>query len=255
MAEIIVIGSASGFPVPGRGHSSVLLSANGKLSLVDAGEPCSRSLTENGIRVDTIDAILLTHAHSDHSGGLPMLIQAMWILDRRKPLPIFLPNEVSKPLQEWLRAVYLGPEFVPFELEFIPWERESIFEVCGLRVCPRETTHLQSLTGKFGNGRFKAYSLYIKSRDFRMIFSGDLGSPIDLERQFEGPIDLLICELAHFVPNELWQFLSGKKVRKLLLTHLALELIGKEESLLQEAKKVLPQVEILVAADGLRVSV
>jgi hypothetical protein len=32
-------------------------------------------------------------------------------------------------------------------------------------------------------------------------------------------------------------------------------LIGKEESLLQEAKKVLPQVEILVAADGLRVSV
>jgi len=256
MAEILVIGSACGFPVPGRGHSSMLLSATDKLILVDAGEPCGRALTEAGIRVDTVDAILLTHGHSDHTGGLPMLVQAMWILNRQKPLSIFLPNELSKPLQAWLNAVYLGPEFIPFQLEFIPWEPESVFDVHGLKVRPRETTHLESLVRKFGPGRFKAYSLLVESAEFRILFSGDVGRPIDLDEQFEGSVDLLISELAHFAPNELWKFLGDKQVRKLLLTHLGLDLYGKEESLLQEARKALPVVEtVLVAKDGLRVPI
>jgi ribonuclease BN (tRNA processing enzyme) len=256
MAEIVVIGSACGFPIPRRGHSSVLLSANDKFILVDAGEPCSRSLTEAGIRVAALDAIFLTHGHSDHTGGLPMLIQAMWLLDRQKPLSIFLPDELSKPLQEWLNAVYLGPEFVPFRLEFVPWEPESVFDVYGLKVCPRETTHLESLVRKFGPGRFKAYSLFVESPEFRILFSGDLGSPIDLEEQLKRSVDLLISELAHFASHELWQFLGDKQVRKLLLTHLATDLCGKEESLLEEARIALPAVgTVLVAQDGLRVPV
>jgi ribonuclease BN (tRNA processing enzyme) len=256
MAEIIVIGSACGIPVPVRGHSSVLLLANDKLILVDAGEPCSRSLTETGVRVDALDAIFITHGHSDHTGGLPMLLQAMWIADRQKPLAIFLPDELSKPLQEWLSAVYLGPEFVSFPLEFVPWEPDSVFDVSGLKVLPRETTHLASLVRKFGPGRFKAYSLFVESPEFRILFSGDLGSPFDLEKQLGGSVDLLISELAHFAPHELWEFLGDKQVGKLLLTHLAPDLNGKDESLLQEARNALPSVEtVLVAQDGMRIAV
>ena len=61
MAEILVLGSASGFPAPGRGHSSLLLSLLDKSILIDAGEPCSRSLAEAGISLSTIEAVLLTH--------------------------------------------------------------------------------------------------------------------------------------------------------------------------------------------------
>jgi hypothetical protein len=39
-----------------------------------------------------------------------------------------------------------------------------------------------------------------------------------------------------------------------LLTHLAPELYGKEESIVQEAGNELPEMVVLVANDGLRVS-
>lgn len=253
MAEMLVIGSACGIPVPGRGHSSLLVSMAERSILIDAGEPCSRSLAEAGTSSNLIDAILLTHGHADHTGGLPMLIQSMWLSNRARPLTIFLPEELSEPLQQWLNAIYLGPDFIPFELKFVAWETQPAFDVCGLRIQPHETTHLRSLAIKFGTGRFKSYSIRVEHSDFCIVFSGDLGGPSDLGVQLSNPVDLLVSELAHFPPQELFRFLDGRKVGKLLLTHLAPDLFGSEESIVHEARNVLPETAVLVANDGLTV--
>ncbi|MBV8329218.1 MAG: hypothetical protein JOZ61_01990 [Verrucomicrobia bacterium] len=69
------------------------------------------------------------------------------------------------------------------------------------------------------------------------------------------PLDLLITEVAHFPPGELFQFLRNKSVHKIVLTHLALELYGNEEALLAEARNALPEANIIVATDGLMISI
>jgi len=38
-----------------------------------------------------------------------MLLQAAWLAPRKRPLPIYLPGELIKPLLAWLDAVYLPP--------------------------------------------------------------------------------------------------------------------------------------------------
>src|ERR1700749_1700683 len=102
MAKITFLGTAPGYPTANRNHSSFLLETGEHKILVDAGEPCSRTLIELGIEPVELDAIIITHGHSDHTGGLAMLIQSCWIVGRERPLPIFLPKELIPPLTIWL---------------------------------------------------------------------------------------------------------------------------------------------------------
>jgi ribonuclease BN (tRNA processing enzyme) len=255
MAHIFVVGSACGVPVPGRGHSSIVLSTKELRVLVDAGEPCSRTLAESEFDLRAFDALFLTHGHSDHTGGLPMLIQAAWLSGRTKPLDIFLPAELSEPLKQWLNASYLGPDIVPFEIVFVPWESQASFEFHGLKVHPAPTTHLATLNRRSIPNRFKAYSLRIEHPEFRVVFSGDLGSPSDLQPQLGEHVDLLITEVAHFPSTELFQFLSTKSIHKILLTHLPTEWLGKEELLLNNASAALPDIAVTIASDRMRLEI
>ena len=68
------------------------------------------------------------------------------------------------------------------------------------------------------------------------------------------PCDLLVCEMSHFTPEELYTFLRGKPVRRLCLTHLTAEYGAEPEPLRALGRKMLPAMsEIRVVRDGERV--
>jgi ribonuclease BN (tRNA processing enzyme) len=252
MASLTFLGTAPGYPAANKNHTGLLLETGTKKVLIDAGEPSCRTLLEIGVDPADLDAIVITHGHSDHTGGLPMVIQAAWIVGRKAPLPIALPAELIGPLSNWLDASYIGPNFLPFEIHFHAWENAAVHQVAGCEITPTPTTHLQSLVDRFGNGRFHAFSFAVRHPNFEFVFSGDLGAPNDLARPLKTGTDLLVCEIAHFEPKALFEFLSTRKVTRLVLTHASAEVAAEIETVLAAARKALHHTEVLYATDKMR---
>ena len=280
-----------------RFHASILLETGGEEGgrprqryLLDAGEPCSQRLQSMGVLFASITAVLISHGHSDHVGGLPMFVQGAWLeplrqkpveqevralaklvrgvhLPKREvPLPVHLPRELIAPLRAWLEAVYLPDKLIGFPIAWHAWEDSlpSVEITGGLQATLALTTHLEGLhkiIDPEATDRFKPYSIALTSPEegWRLVYSADLGAPEDLEPHFSGgdqapPVDVLICELAHYEPADLFAYLAGKPVRRLLLTHVTDEFSACESEILALAREHLPQVrEIAMMRDGLRV--
>lgn len=207
-----------------RNHSSYLYRLDGATLLIDCGEPVSRSFKATGLSYETIDRIFLSHLHSDHVGGLFMLLQGFWLEQRRQQLTIHLPGDAIPAIKSMLNAAYLFAEVLPFPLHFEPLTPQTPVTIGAVQVTPYRTTHLDSLKKHFQAkypGDYAAYCFQIVAGKRRIAHSADIGTPEDLEPLLREPVDLLVCELAHFEPEELFAYLRKKKLGQILFTHLS----------------------------------
>jgi ribonuclease BN (tRNA processing enzyme) len=260
MDALTFLGTGCGLPMVDRCHSSILLESGRRRWLLDAGEPCSHRLRAMGVAFSSLDVILISHGHSDHLSGLPMVIQGAWLEGRTTPLPVYLPVELVEPLRVWLEAVYLPVKLIGFPVPMIGWEEQAGGSVTidGVRISWNPTSHLYGLREVIdpgAMGRFLAYSLALEWLDSgkRLVYSADLGLPQDMDALLERPVDLLICELAHFEPEELFAYLADKPVKELCLTHFTAEFSARAESICALGVKMLPHLRAVTAVrDGQR---
>jgi len=64
--KLTVLGASGAFPAPGTATSGYLLEIDGHHILIDCGSGVLSRLQEH-IRLDQLEAIILTHLHSDHT--------------------------------------------------------------------------------------------------------------------------------------------------------------------------------------------
>jgi len=255
--SLTCFGVGDGWPCADRGHASFLYRFGASSVLMDCGEPSDGRLKAVGQGYDSIDGIFLSHMHSDHVGGFFMLMQGMWLEGRRKDLLVHMPGGAIRPMREMLKTVLIFDELLNFRLRFIPLKAAQTATVNGIRVTAFPSTHLDGLRAKFKRkyrSDFSAYCFLLQKGGLRVGHSGDLGRPQDLEPLLKKPLDLLVCELAHYSPEELFFYLRGRRIKRVVFVHLGRNYWENLSQTRRLAAKMLPDIPHSFAHDGAVVS-
>ena len=92
-----VCGSRSPLPSLGRAETCILVAAGEDLFVVDIGDGSNQNLRNWNIDFRNIEAVLITHLHSDHIADLPGLHQNAWVVgERTSKLKVFGPEGVDQ---------------------------------------------------------------------------------------------------------------------------------------------------------------
>ncbi len=208
--HVLLCGAGGPLPDPVRSGPCVAVVAGRTLVLVDAGSGGTRNLGRMGLAPGLVDALFLTHFHSDHIDGLGELATIRWAgAARTSPLPVFGPAGVEEVVAGFVRAyqqdvayriAHHGPETVPPSGAGMtarpfpapaPGEAPVVYEANGLRVTAFAVDH-EPVRPAVG------YRFEYGGRS--LLVSGDTSKSANLEAQAEG-VELLVHEAlaAHLV--------------------------------------------------------
>jgi ribonuclease BN (tRNA processing enzyme) len=205
-----------GFGLEGRGPTRLL---------VDCGASSLVAMKRYGVETSDVDAILLSHLHGDHFGGLPFFIlEARYVSDRQKPLVVAGPPGLEVRINEAMEVLYPGSSESEqsFALEFVELREETSAEIGPFTVIPYQVVHPSGAP---------AYALRISYEDKILAFSGDT-EWTDTLIKVASEADLFICECNSFdrVPNHLdYRTLMKHReelgCRRFVLTHMGEEML------------------------------
>lgn len=96
MARLIFLGTSAALPTVERANTMLALMPDGGGSglLIDCGDRVYAALERAELAQDAISDLFITHAHIDHIGALPSLIESLRLGGRRAPLRIWAMPEV-----------------------------------------------------------------------------------------------------------------------------------------------------------------
>ncbi len=102
---VVLCGTGSPLADATRAAACTAVIAGGTFVLVDAGPGSWEQVDLANLPIGELDAVLLTHFHSDHLGDLGEAITQSWIAGRTRPLDVYGPPGVGRILAG-LREVY-----------------------------------------------------------------------------------------------------------------------------------------------------
>ncbi len=237
------LGSGDAFGSGGRLQACIYVQSDAASFLIDCGATALLAMRRFGVEPSSVDAILLSHLHGDHFGGLPFFyLDAQFISQRTKPLVVAGPPGLEERIRQTMEALFPGSSRTQqrFETEFIELTDEQETSIASISVVPYGVEHESGAP---------AYALRVTCGGKVIAYSGDTGWTDALKRAADGA-DLFICEASFFdkkVPfhvdyETLMEHRAELGCRRLILTHMSGGML-----------RHLPDLDVETAEDGMRI--
>jgi len=199
--KVTLLGTGVPFPIPDRFGPATLVEAGNEKLLFDVGRGATIRLNQVSVPIGAINAVFLTHFHSDHTSGIPDLWLTGWIQryygNRQGPFRIIGPKGTVALMQNLERA-YADDIRIRYDDEKNPIEGVAIapteytkdgvvYEKNGVKVTAFEVDHGDLIKPAYG------YRVDYDGRS--VIISGDTRYSENLEKHAQGAT-LVIHEVA-----------------------------------------------------------
>ena len=123
--RLIFFGTAGAIQQAGNGNSSFLVETNSMNLLIDTSGSPVQSLLQAGVDPKQLDAVVMTHSHTDHIYAFPSLIHNLWLMGRAKPLVIFSNPAVLTKIGELCRPLGVLEKKNLFSIEWVSLDDAS----------------------------------------------------------------------------------------------------------------------------------
>lgn len=242
--RIVFFGASHGVPEPNRKCSCTMIEVGEARYFIDMGVNAIDGLITRGISPDKVKTVFVTHMHGDHTDGMiPFVDLCSWYFKNTEP--VFYvpedPDKVKSAILGWFACT--GTKMREFEFNRV--QEGALYDDGVLKVTAYRTLHID-----------ESYCYLIEAEGKRVFFSGDMchkGPQNDFPTCiFEKPVDLAICEAAHFHATEYLPMFEGQSnLKKLCFNHYS----DKHLASVLEMKTLLPDIPVIRAFDGLEITV
>ena len=219
MADLLLLGTGAALNDGSREPTMLALRGTSSTVLIDCGSNPVRPLQRLGVPLASVERLILTHSHPDHTSGFALLVEMLWLAGRRQPLPVHGPAEaidvVRRAFAQWDTSAWNGlPDLqwhaVPLEIG-VPIATGADFE---LRAAPGK--HSVPVIGVRARGVHGSGTL---------VYGAD-GEPSPGIRALAQGADLLVHEAtgaypAHSTAEGAAEVASAAGVKRLVLVHLS----------------------------------
>lgn len=220
-----LLGTGDAFHSGGRLHTAFSLRVGDFHALIDCGATTLAFMRHLDVDVAAIDAILLSHLHGDHFGGVPyILMDACYNAPRQKPLIIAGPTGTRLRISDTLGCLYPGgPSSVDerVRLTYMEYADRQPLHIGPMEILPVPVVHPSGAT---------PYALRITAGGRVVAFSGDTEWTASLG-EAAADADVFICECYAFekrVPfhiryAQVRDGVSAFGAKRVILAHLGAE--------------------------------